>query len=157
MDDMNDLAKRVADTVARARQARVVLENVRRHIALETPADDAVLKLKDALFLPVLGGVMRTNGRHTPSPTFTKASLELAIRKGQLKPTWKHGKLCVRHADVKAWAALSEKEATQPSIRLVYDATEHKTNRDKQQAISSQEQLKRQLAALKAAQKKGRK
>ncbi|MBA9034311.1 hypothetical protein [Rhizobium leguminosarum] len=157
MENANDLARSVADIVARARQARVMLQNVRQQITLVTLADDAVLKLKDALFLPVLGGVMRSNGRHTASPTFTKASLELAIRKGQLKPTWKVGKLCVQHADLKAWAATSDKEATQPSLRLVYDATEHKSNRDKQQAISSQEQLKRQLATLKAAQKKGRK
>ncbi|WP_105432740.1 hypothetical protein [Neorhizobium sp. T6_25] len=157
MDNANDLASSVAAIVARSKQTRVMLEKVRKHINLVYPSDEATFKLRDALCLPVLGGIMRSSEKNTPSPTFTKASLELAIKKGQLKPTWKLGKLHVRVGDVKAWIAASDKEFTAPSIRLVYEAPEIRSNRQKQQAISSQEQLKAKLVAAKAAQKKERK
>lgn len=71
-------------------------------------ADNELLKLSDALFLPELGGYVLRNGQREASRTFTKASLTLAIEKGDLAAIWKHNKWHVMPLAVRTWAAQSE-------------------------------------------------
>lgn len=79
--------------------------------------DSDLLKLSDALYLPVLGGVWLRNGQRQVSPTFTKASLELAIEKGDLEAIWKHNKWHVTPLAISKWAAQSEPKAKKSSKR----------------------------------------
>ncbi len=71
-------------------------------------ADNELLKLSDALYLPELGGYVLRNGQREASRTFTKASLDLAIEKGDLAAIWKHNKWHVTPLAVRTWAAQSE-------------------------------------------------
>jgi hypothetical protein len=79
--------------------------------------DNDLLKLADALFLPELGGNWFRNGQRQASPTFTKASLELAIEKGDLAAIWKHNKWHVTPMAVRTWASQSEPKATKSGSR----------------------------------------
>lgn len=79
--------------------------------------DNDLLKLSDALHLPELGGYVLRNGQREASRTFTKASLTLAIEKGDLAAIWKHNKWHVTPLAVRTWAAQSEPKSSKTPAR----------------------------------------
>lgn len=81
--------------------------------------DNDLLKVSDALYLPELGGYVLRNGQREASRTFTKASLTLAIEKGDLAAIWKHNKWHVTPLAVRAWAAQSEPKSSKKPARKV--------------------------------------
>ncbi|MBY3594267.1 hypothetical protein HJA87_31185 [Rhizobium bangladeshense] len=143
---------------AAAKQYFDMLWRIRDHLRIQQTEDDTPIPLARAVCHPILGGILRRDPRaDVPGPAFTKASLELAIRKGTLQAVWKNNKLHVTPAALRAWVTLSEKERKQPPLKVAYENLDIKSNREKQQAMTSQNLLQQQLAALKAARKKGRK
>lgn len=147
----------MARAEAAARRNFALLARIRDHLCYRKPDERAALTLNEALCLPVLGGVMRTNGNHTPSSSFKKSALELAIRKGRLKATMVNGKLRVTPEAVRTWVTASEKPDAVASPTKKYLSPDVQANRDKQAAVTSQEMVRAKLAALKQARKKGAK
>ncbi|NKQ88178.1 hypothetical protein [Rhizobium ruizarguesonis] len=112
--------------------------------------DDELIKLEDALYLPILGGETLRNGDRTASRTFTKASLELAIKKGELEAIWKHNKLHVTLANVTKWATRSETGRKSSSPIKQHVVSNGRTHLEKSEGRASVALASDRLAALSA-------
>jgi hypothetical protein len=118
-----------------------MIEAARERLKYITPSDDELIPIKEAVYLPVLGGVMRRSGQHTASKSFTRASLDGAIKKGELQAVWKGGKLFVTYGGVKAWAAdpgKGRKDTVPVSPVSAYVPPDERTAIDKRQASVAQ-------------------
>lgn len=151
-------AREVDRAEAAAKKYFDLMWRIRDHLRTQQTDDDTPIPLARAVCHPILGGILRRDpSADVPGPAFTKASLELAIRKGTLQAIWKNNKLHVTPDALRTWVTTSEKEQSKPSLKVVYENPDIKSNREKQQAVASQIALQQQLAALKAARKKGKK
>lgn len=72
-------------------------------MAPRTFGDDTPLKLRDVIYLPILGGEVLRNGTRTPSPTFKVSSLDGAIKSGELEGKIIRGKMTVTVKALRDW------------------------------------------------------
>jgi hypothetical protein len=68
-----------------------------------TFGEDTPLKLRDAIYLPILGGEVLRNGTRIASPTFKVSSLEGAIKSGHLDGKIIRGKMTVTVKALRDW------------------------------------------------------
>ncbi|MGO6676394.1 hypothetical protein [Rhizobium leguminosarum] len=156
MDDINDLANRVADTVLRSQQVRRDIEKTRIALRLWIPSETELVPIRRAICHPLLGGILRKDPqRDVPGPNFPLNSLRLAISKGHLVCIWKAEKQYVTPAALRDWLGLSEGERRTSRV-IQYQPPATKTNYEKQKGGASVANASAKLLSMKAALAKKR-
>ena len=116
----------------------------------ERPFDeDAPLKLSDAVYLPILGGEVRRNGSRIASQTFTKRSLEGAIKAGQLEGQLIRGKWTVTVSALKAFVADSQKSQAKSEKPKPQPSFKTKTNRERERGLAAVALVQQMLSSKK--------
>lgn len=134
--------------------ARDQLEQEARGMTPRPFDEDTRHKLADAVYLPILGGEWPRNGQRTPSPTFTRRSLEGAIKAGLLEGVMHRGKLTVTVRALRAWldsgAALVTKSGpVKPAATVAA-----KSNLERERMVASKEIALQMLASIGSKTKK---
>ncbi|ANL64787.1 hypothetical protein AMC84_CH01097 [Rhizobium phaseoli] len=112
--------------------------------------DDTPLKLSDAVYLPILGGEVRRNGECIASPTFTKRSLEGAIRTGHLDGRMIRGKWTVTILALKAWLADGAQSEAKPTTAKPARSAAARSNRERERGMAADAIARQMLDSLKS-------
>lgn len=99
--------------------------------------DDTPLKLSDAIYLPILGGEVRRNGERVASPTFTKRSLEGAIRTGHLEGRMIRRKWTVTILALKAWLEGGAQTEAKPVAVKPSKSAGARSNRERERGMAA--------------------
>lgn len=160
--ELSELGRRVlADIDEMAVEFELGTQNVSRHLhaakdAFQVEADgkvarpfgdDTPLKLSDAVYLPILGGEVRRNGERIPSPTFTKRSLEGAIRTGHLDGRMIRGKWTVTILALKAWLEGGAQCEAKPAAVKPARSAAARSNRERERGMAA-DAIARQMLDL---------
>lgn len=161
--DTLELSRRVmSDLDEMAVEFELGMQNVTRRLhaakdALQVEADgkvarpfgeDTPLKLSDAIFLPILGGEVRRNGERIASPTFTKRSLEGAIKSGHLDGRMIRGKWTVTILSLKVWLdGGAQSDAKPTAVKPARSATA-RSNRERERGMAADAIARQMLASI---------
>lgn len=116
--------------------------------------EDVPIKLRDAVYLPVLGGEVLRNGQRIASPTFKVSSLERAIRQGHLEGRMDNNKMCVTIRALTDWIARGAPSTTPKTVRQPQTAAAVSARETERKIGSKQNALSAIDALLGAAKKK---
>ncbi|WPE23501.1 hypothetical protein [Shinella zoogloeoides] len=103
-----------------------------------TFGDDTPLKLKDAIYLPILGGEVLRNGARIASPTFKVSSLDGAIKAGHLEGKIIRGKMTVTVKALRDWLERGAPSSTSTPERPPQTSAVRE-NRNQERKIASKE------------------
>ncbi|KQZ50357.1 hypothetical protein ASD54_08875 [Rhizobium sp. Root149] len=110
--------------------------------------EDTPLRLSDAVYLPILGGEVRRNGERLPSPTFTKRSLEGAIKAGHLDGRLLRGKWTVTILALKAWLDGGAQTEAKPAAVKPARSVAAVSNRERERRAASNAIAREMLASI---------
>ncbi|MGI0523960.1 hypothetical protein [Rhizobium giardinii] len=89
---------------AAAQKNFAMLARIREYLRTQQTDDNTPLSLDRAVCHPLLGGILRRDERgDVPGPSFTKNSLRLAAKKGDLETFWNGRCQYVTPAALRAW------------------------------------------------------
>lgn len=111
-------------------------------------AEDTAFRLSDAIFLPILGGEVRRNGERIASPTFTKRSLEGAIKSGHLDGRMIRGKLTVTILALKAWLEGGAQGNAKPAAVKPAGSAVARSNRERERGLAADAFARSLLASI---------
>ncbi|MGO7279549.1 hypothetical protein ACCT18_30320 [Rhizobium ruizarguesonis] len=115
--------------------------------------EDTPIKLSDAIYLPVLGGEVLRNGQRTPSPTFTKRSLEGAIDAGLLEGRLHRGKMTVTIKALRMWLDNGAPAGVKVAAAKPARTPAVKSNRERERVVASNALARQMLDGLKTNKK----
>jgi hypothetical protein len=115
--------------------------------------EDVPIKLRDAIYLPVLGGEVLRNGQRIASQTYKVSSLERAIRQGHLEGRMDNNKMCVTIRALTDWIARGAPSAAPKTVRQPQTAAAV-TARETERKIGSKQSALSAIDALLGAAKK---
>lgn len=115
--------------------------------------EDVPIQLRNAIYLPVLGGEVLRNGQRIASPTYKVSSLERAIRQGHLEGRMDNNKMCVTIRALTDWLARGAPSAAPKTVRQPQTAAAV-TAREKERKIGSKQHALSTIDALLGATKK---
>ncbi|WFP91391.1 hypothetical protein [Ensifer adhaerens] len=162
--DVAELSRRVlADIDEMAVEFELGMQNVSRHLhaakdAFQVEADgkvarpfgdDTPLKLSDAIYLLILGGEVRRNGGRIASPTFTKRSLEGAIRTGHLEGRMIRGKWTVTILALRAWLDGGAQSEAKPAATKPARSATARSNRERERGMAADAIARQMLDSIK--------